>query len=230
MVIVLFIPLSSFCQVMQGQIIDVSNTDDVDNVSIVNIHKSATVLSDKSGHFSLNASEGDLVEFRKDGYKTIRLRIPAGKLPYYRVAMDRIAAPAAAKALTYTEAYKADSERYYAMYKQALEFPQMSGLDMIRHPFSAISNKNQQTWAFQKEFSWFQQQKFIDYAFNEKIISAITGLKGDSAVAYMRIFRPTYDQIRNMNEYMYFVYLKKTVEAYRERGVRARMSPTRGSN
>ena len=125
--------------------------------------------------------------------------------------------------------YKSDSLRYYQLYKEALEFPQLSGLDVIRHPFSAMSKRNRQIWAFQAHYIWYQQQKYIDFAFNEKVVASVTGLRGDSAQTYIQMFRPTYEQLRSMNEYAFYNYIKRTVTAYRERGPRAKMGSSRST-
>ena len=45
----------------------------------------------------------------------------------------------------------------------------------------------------------------------------LTGLKGDSAQAYIRRFRPSYEALRRMPEYDLFSYIKQTVQIWRER-------------
>src|SRR5690606_16909788 len=119
--------------------------------------------------------------------------------------------------------------KYYNLYKHQLEFPKLKGYQAIQHPFSALSKKNRQIWAFQDHYAWFQQEKYIQYNFNEKLITDITGLAADSVQMYMQMFRPTYEELRSMNEYTYYNYIKRTVELYRERGIRAKMSPVRNS-
>lgn len=218
-------------QVMQGQIFDAVTGKPLEDVTVLNIHTESGTVANNTGTFSINAANGQLIEFRKVGYKIIRVRIPNGKLPpYFKVGMEKGAVQLPTIEVNgVAKDYKSDSERYYALYKQALDFPEMSTAQMMRSPFSALSKRNRQIWEFQKEFEWFQQQKFIDYAFNEKLIEKITGLHGDSAMAYIKIFRPTYDQLKSMNEYAYYTYIKRTVIMYRERGNRARLAPGRSS-
>lgn len=219
-------------QPMQGHVLDVSGGKPMEGVLVNNIFTDERMNSDKDGAFSVAVDEGQLVEFRKEGYKVLRVRIPQGKRPsYFRVMMQRSGTDVVDYMHTREAApdYKTDSMRYYALYKESLEFPKLTGLEALQHPFSAMSKKNRQIWAFQDEYRFYQEQKFIDYTFNNKLVNAITGLEGDSLQTYMELFRPTYDQLRSMSEYTYFNYIKRTAELYRQRGIRSKMAPSRSS-
>lgn len=217
---------------MQGKILDHNTKLPVKDVQVLNVHTGDVMVCDEEGVFKMSVTGGNLVEFRKDGYKIIRVRVPEGKLPsYFKVIMQE----AGTEVVDYVYArgaapdYKTDSMRYRRIYGSTLDVPKLTGLDVIRHPFSAMSKKNQQIWAFQDEYKWYQEQKYIDYTFNEDLINKVTGLGGDSLQSYMRMFRPTYKYLRSMNEYAYLNYIKTTVDAYRRRGIRARQPVIRSS-
>lgn len=219
-------------QPMKGHVLDVNGGKPVEGVTIYNIYTEERIGSDKDGAFTVTVDEGQLVEFRKEGYKVLRVRIPQGKRPsYFKVMMQRSGTDVVDYMHTRGAApdYKTDSLRYHALYKESLEYPKLSGLEVLQHPFSAMSKKNRQIWAFQDEYRFYQEQKFIDYTFNHKLVSTITGFEGDSLQTYMELFRPTYQQLRSMSEYTYFNYIKRSAEAYRQRGIRSRMTPARGS-
>lgn len=219
-------------QPMQGHVLDVSDSKPVEGVVVFNIHSGQKIESNSAGEFSVKVDEGQLVEFRKDGYKVLRVRIPAGKRPsYFKVMMQRKGTDVVDYVNSRQAApdYQTDSMRYYALYKESLEFPRLTGYEVIQHPFSAMSKKNRQIWAFQDEYKFYQEQKFIDYTFNAKLIREITGLENDSLQVYMEMFRPTYNQLREMSEYTYFNYIKATAQAFRERGIRAKMPHSRSS-
>ena len=232
-VVVLWLSSSTvLAQTMQGQLLDVNDGKPMADVNIMNIHTGDNTVSNDKGQFSIEVASGHLISFNKDGYKVLRVRIPQGKLPsYFRVNMQKqVAVIDDLHARGAAKDYKTDSLRYQELYGSSLSFQRLSGLDAVRHPFSAMSKKNRQIWAFQDEYAWYQQQKYIDYTFNEKLINRVTGLGGDSLQVYMQMFRPEYDQLRNMNEYTYYNYIKTTVEAFRQRGIRAKMAPARGSH
>lgn len=219
----------AFAQSIQGQILDAANGKPLTDVTVQNMYTDAEVTSDDNGKFTIEITKGQLVAFKKEGYRILRVRMPQGNIPsFFKVVLEE-------NMVTPTEItgaapdYHSDSLKYYRLYKKEIDFPQLTGLDAIQHPFWALSKQNQQIWAFQKEYIWYQKQKYIDYSFNEKVIENVTGLKGDSALQYMQMFRPTYEQLRSMNEYNFYNYIKQTVALYRERGIRARMGRSRSS-
>lgn len=215
-------------QVIQGQITDVASGKPIYDVLVQNLHTSTAINTDDDGKFSLAAGKGQLIEFSKEGYKALRVRLPNGTFPsYFKVVLEKSIPMPIADASAPPKDYASDSVKYYALYKRELDFPRFTVLDAVQHPFSAMSKRNQEIWEFQKEFEFYQQQKYIDYTFNAKLIHSITGLQGDSLQTYMQMFRPTYDQLRNMNEYTYLNYIKRTAQAYKERGMRAKMPPGR---
>jgi hypothetical protein len=217
-------------QTLQGQLMDIDDNKPVDNVIITNIYTDANGKSDKDGKFAMTVSAGQLIEFRKEGYQVIRVRIPQGKLASYcKVGMKKYNAAVPMFENSASPDYKSDSIKYAQLYKRELEFPQMTTVQVLQHPFSAMSKRSQQIWAFQKEYVWYQQQKYIDYVFSDKLIISITGLTGDSLQRYKQMFRPTYEQIHSMGEYNFLLYVKRTVDAYRKRGIRAKMSPQRST-
>lgn len=218
-------------QTIQGQIVDLKTNEPMEEVTIRNLHEGNSGLTDEDGKFQILASRGHLIEFQKPGFKVIRVRLPQGNLPsFFKVVMDKEPEPFQLAGPGRAPNYEADSKKYYTLYKKELEFPRMTAAEMIRSPFSALSRHNQEIWAFQKEFIWFQQHKYLDYVFNEEVIASITGLQGDSAIAYMRLFRPSYEMVRDMDEYTYYHYIKSTVQAYRLYGPRARMGRIRGTH
>lgn len=203
--------------VMQGRITDAADGKPMGNVNIENIHTRLGTVSDSNGLFSLTVAKGQLIEFRKIGYKIARVRLSQGNLPpYFRIVMEKGAVELPEFELRDRHRdYKSDSVRYYELYKRELEFPTLTGLDVIRHPFSALSKRNRRIWAFQKEYTMWEQQKFVDYSFNDKLITNITGLTGDSLQAYKRRYRPGYEMLRNMSEYDYYFYIKQTAAQFR---------------
>ena len=216
-------------QPVTGVVIDKNTGGPLENVNIDNVHTSFGMISDREGKFFITASKGQLLEFRKMGYKTVRVRIPDGNVPsYFKIIMQEgmIELPQY-ELQAGRHDWKSDSMRYHELYKHELDLPRMSALDMIQHPFSALSKKNQEIWAFQNDYNATERQKYIDHVFNPKTVSQLTGLTGDSLNYYMRRYRPDYEMVRNMNEYTLYNYIKNAADRYRGVG---RYSPSRISN
>jgi len=218
-----FLPYSVLAQVIEGVTLDVETGKPVDDVLITNVHQDKRVLSGKDGKFTIDAAGGQLIEFKKEGYKVYRLRLPQSKsFPFYKMSMQQYDPAVPHFENMAAPDYKTDSMKYALLYKNELEKPRMTTVEAMKHPFSAMSKKNRQVWAFQVEYARFQEQKFIDYTFSDNLISSLTGLTGDSLRVYKQMYRPTYTQLRTMNEYTFLNYVKRTVTVYRKYGNRAR--------
>lgn len=214
--LVLLCALQGKAQTMFGTVMDITGQP-IPNVAYENIFTHVSGITDSSGRIAIGVSGGQMVEFRKLGYKVTRVRIPGGTLPpFFKIQMQQ-----GALELQEVEvhdryrSYRNDSLRNYELYKQEINYQKMSGVQMIQHPFTALSRHYQQIMRFQKEYAYLEEQRYVDYAFNEKTITSLTGLKGDSLSRYMRQFRPTYQQLRSMPEYSFFSFIKETVRIWR---------------
>jgi hypothetical protein len=118
-------------------------------------------------------------------------------------------------ARNYRYDYKSDSIRYHDIYAHELDFPKLGGIDMVASPFSALSGKNREIWRFQEDYDAFEKEKYVDRTFNESVITKFTGLTGDSLHYFIKRYRPTYDQLRNMNDYTFYNFIKTSVYKYR---------------
>ncbi|MEI8279935.1 MAG: hypothetical protein WCG87_09245 [Bacteroidota bacterium] len=217
---------TAFGQTIKGDVMDVDAGGMMAGVNIQNIYTHTVVTTDSNGKFAIDATNDQLLEFSKPEYQTIHVRIPKGSIPpYFRIFIAKVNIKSTKKG---ERNFHDDSISNHELYKSELEFAKLTTLESIQHPFSALSKTNRQIWAFQKSYEEFEQEKYIDYTFNESTISKITGLSGDSAKAYLRTFRPTYQQLRNMKEYDFLSYIKRTVAAYRK-GHGPHFSPGRGS-
>ncbi|XZF12448.1 carboxypeptidase-like regulatory domain-containing protein [Chitinophagaceae bacterium MMS25-I14] len=217
-------------QNIQGAIVDLNTGEPITDARIQNVFLNTGVNSDKDGHFALAVEKGQLIEFSKPGYKTEKVRIKPGIIPpYFKIflkkgSVDQLPAYLAQN----SRDWKTDSMKYRDLYAHELGIPKLSTFGSIEHPFSALSKKNRQIWAFQDEYASFEKEKYIDYTFNADVISKLTGLTGDSVAVYQKMFRPRYEQLRNMQEFEFYRYILRTVKLYRS-GYDPKHPPSRGA-
>src|ERR1700744_5327738 len=77
-------------QTIKGDVIDKEDKKPVDNVDIINIYTGFDMQTDNEGKFFIAASKGQLLEFRKMGYKTARVRVPDGYIPsYFKIILQK---------------------------------------------------------------------------------------------------------------------------------------------
>ncbi|MBA3829186.1 MAG: hypothetical protein H0X33_09645 [Taibaiella sp.] len=206
-------------QSIMGELQDIDSHEPISDVQIENIHNNASVVTDKAGRFLIAAASGQLILFKKNGYKTASVRIPAGTVPsYFKILLQKGVTDISKEYANNKHDWKTDSTKYYELYRTELEFPKMSGLDVIEHPFSAMSSRSREIWEFQRQYDNAQQQKYIDYRFSNETVTRLTGLQGDSLNLYLRKFRPSYPMARSMNDYNMYGYITRTVLQYRKGG------------
>ena len=211
--------IPAIAQTIRGDVLDMDTKKPVSGVSIQNIYTLLDITTDDQGGFIIAANSGQLLEFKKTGYKTARVRVPQGYIPpYFRILVKKGISdikPDMYVAHNNRYDYTEDSIRYHELYKTALDFPKLSGLAVVQSPFSAMSKKNREIWQFQDDYTEFEKEKYVDKTFNEEVITKFTGLKGDSLHYFIRRYRPSYEQLKSMNDYALYNFIKASVQRYR---------------
>ena len=210
------ISVPAFALVMKGKVYDRENQKPLSGVNVINTFTQIVYVTDSTGAFTLNVEEGHLIEFKKNGYQLARVRISGSNLPFYSIGLRKGAYEIPEINIT-GHNFQSDSIDNQETYKWASDHYTLDGLDVIAHPFDALSKRNRQICAFQKRFQYFEKQKFIDYVFNDDLIGKITGLKGDNLLDYKKAYRPEYEQIQAWNTYEFYDYIKQTGLAFKER-------------
>ncbi|RYZ23726.1 MAG: carboxypeptidase-like regulatory domain-containing protein, partial [Sphingobacteriales bacterium] len=205
-----------FAVVMKGKVYDMKSNKPMPNVNIVNTFTGLGMTTDSSGVFTVNVEKGHLVEFTRMGYKVARVRIDVASLPFYSIAM-REGAIDIPEVEVRGNAFRTDSIENRETYKWAIEHYKLEGLDVIQHPFDALSKRNRQIWAFQKRYEYFEKEKFVDYVFNERLINKVAPIDSLEMEDFRRYYRPTYEQIKSWTEYEFLEYIKRSAAAYMRR-------------
>ena len=205
-------------QSIRGEVVDMDDKHGIGGAKIENVHTSLSIVTNSDGSFVMPAASGQLLEFTMQGYTTARVRIPQGYVPpYFRIILKKgfTGVPDVYADYTNRYDYRKDSIRYHDLYQHELDFPKMSTFDMLASPFSAMSGKNRAIWQFQDDYKELEKEKYVDKTFNENIVTKFTGLKGDSLHYYMRRYRPSYSQLKSMNDYAFFTFIRESVKHYR---------------
>jgi hypothetical protein len=212
-----FVGHTVYAQQIKGVVQSRLEKNALQNVQLVNIYSGKTSFTDSAGYFVIEANKGELIEVRVAGYLTARFRLSQGHVPpFFKIYLDKLVIlntdRFASSGLTQ---YQIDSVKSHELYRTALDYPRMSAFQQIESPFTALSRSNQQKWKFQESYAMFEREKYIDFTFNENLIRQITGLEGDDLARYMKYYRPSYEQLRNMNQYDFFSYIRQSGEYYR---------------
>lgn len=204
---------------IMGKVVSLQTDQPLASVSITNVHTGAAFTTMDNGLFEMDINKGDLIEFRLAGFDVARVKFKSELVAnYYYIQLKKAPTSIENQLMTdYFTGAMIDSVKRRELYQQALEHYKLTGLDIIQHPFDAMSKRNRMIWAFQKNYEIWEKDKFVDYVFNDRLIVQLTGLDGDSIDEYKRIYRPRYEMIRGMNEYQYYTFIKETVKEFKAR-------------
>ena len=224
LIISFFTALNTYAQeIIHGAVFDYSTKQPLKGASVINTFTDMGMQTDAEGKFNIKVKAGDLVEISYEGYKTARIRIPKGELPSFFKINLREDVTELAPVTIYDDVYnhKRDSIKTAEVYKRALQHYKLEGIDILQHPFDALSKRNRQIWAFQKHYQYWENEKYIDYVFNDKLIKDLTQLSDDSIAIYKQQFRPSVAAITSFDtDYEFYEYIKYTANVFRNRNVR----------
>lgn len=81
--------------------------------------------------------------------------------------------------------------------------------------------KNRRRKAFEQRLIQQEEDAYIDYRFNSRLLTRITGLKGQDLEDYKKIYRPSYWFVSNSSLVVFYNYILNTSYAFKEkRGLR----------
>jgi hypothetical protein len=204
--------------IIKGEVKDLATDDFLSNVNVKNIYTQKGMTIQQDGQFKLEVRKGELIEFSKVGYQTIRIRILSEKEPlFYKMVMNK--APVMLREVDIRGKpldFKKDSIRYREVYDIVLRKERKDEVDMRSMPLAMLSKKNRQEWAFQEMYEKWEREKYIDFAFNERLVSKITYLKDDELKVFMKWNRPSYDFLRNATDYEYLDFIKSRYYEYKK--------------
>jgi hypothetical protein len=205
--------------VIQGELKDFANNQALENVNIRNIYTLQGMTSKADGLFSIYVKKGELIEFSKLGYQTIRIRITNEKEPsYYKLVMKKV--PIELREVDIKGKpldFKKDSIRYRQVYDIVLRKEKQEDMSMQSMPLAMLSKKNREEWAFQKMYAEWEAEKYIDMTFNERLVARITYLEGEDLKEFMNVFRPSTEFLRTASEYEYLDYIKHCYYIYKKK-------------
>ncbi len=204
-------------EIMRGRVQEDSTKAPMFGVYVENLNSNRAVMTDSFGNFELEVKSGDLVEIQKFTYETIRIRIPKGKLPgFYILDMNlEVEELEEIQFFSYAPQHVRDSLKKTEVYKSFVEFYRKEDLNPLADAFAFMSKRNRQIWAFQAAFDYWEQEKFIDYVFNDELILKVTELNKDALPEFKKHYRPSYEMIKSFRtEYEYYLYVKQAGADY----------------
>jgi hypothetical protein len=209
------IRLSGLAQVeVRGTVYDQSQLFAMPGVSVMSTSGQGTT-TDSLGRYKLKLPLDDSIFFSYLGRRT-------AKYPVKRIARDypldmslAVRVDSLPLVVVRPKPYRYDSAENRDEYRKVFEYQPdyvVGGsnggvgfnLDML---FNA--KKNRQILSLQRRLLEEEQDKYVDYRFNKNLVKRITGLQRPAIDTFMRLYRPSYQFIKNCeNDYEFYKYIK----------------------
>ncbi len=177
------------------------------NAIISNEGSRKMVTPDQNGFFSITASRGDFIIINAFNYNFDTLKATASvpdTLHIQLIRTNEILPTVTVTTQGYSR-YQFDSLQRYNSFVSDMggigKMPKVSkadnmgagiGINLDAFARKRTKDRNQ---AY-NTFDYLEKQAYIDYRFSPQNVSQITGLKGDSLIAFMRKYTPSYEWLR----------------------------------
>ena len=199
---------------MRGEITDAATGLPLDAVSITNVTRNINGYSEANGHYSIVASSGDRIAFSHLGYTPVV--VEATTTGDRDVVMSRKSQflPEAIIRPKWTP-YQADSIGRARTYQRPLA-RQKSGGVMSPVTFLAekVSKRHKQLMRFQKEFHYFEAERYVESRYSPAVVTALTGLKGDSVALFINTHPMPEEYARAVGDLELKSWIRNTYRAW----------------
>lgn len=220
---------------ISGTVYDSSKLYAIPNV-MVNTSSGNSALTDSLGTYHIIVSNvNDSVSFYYNNKHT--MKYPVKSMSNYNAFDISLRVKAAEKykllknVIVFSNTYRYDSMENRITYSKIFDRDK-PGISSTYEPGGAAGfdldaligifqfRKNKSNIAFQKRLINEEQDRYIDYRFNPKTISRITGLKGDTLELYRKRYRPDYYFTSKATLTQFYEYILNTSYKFkREEGI-----------
>ncbi|HVZ95709.1 MAG TPA: hypothetical protein VG847_02460 [Chitinophagaceae bacterium] len=192
-------------------------------------------ITDSLGAYHINVTKDDSISFAYRGKST--QKFPVATIDDYSsfdislwVRID--SKYKVLKGVTvYADTYQQDSIENRMEYSKIFDY-EKPGLSSTYDPggaagidLDALINafnhaKNKENLAFHKRLIEEEQDHYVKYRFNARLVRRITGLSGDTLKKFMQLYMPSYDFIANSTLIQFYQYILNASYAFkREEGI-----------
>ncbi len=209
------IRLSGLAQVeVRGTVYDQSQLFAMPGVSVIGTSGQGTT-TDSLGRYKLKLPLEDSIYFSYLGRRTAKFAVKRIARDYPLDMSLAVRVDSLPLVVVRPKPYRYDSAENRDEYRKVFEYQPdyvVGGanggvgfnLDML---FNA--KKNRQILSLQRRLLEEEQDKYVDYRFNKTLVKRITGLQRPAIDTFMRLYRPSYQFIRNCeNDYEFYKYIK----------------------
>ncbi|MDP9077307.1 MAG: hypothetical protein M3O71_07795 [Bacteroidota bacterium] len=179
------------------------------NIKDISIHTQA--ISNDIGEFTITAKTGDTLIARKEGFLEDTTLVKDAtyfviNLKKNPVMLKEVIVNAGA--LSPAKKLEDNKKDYHEIYRVG-DKSNIIGPDNIDKIWSALSREGNNARRLQRTFNTDYQNSVIDRRFTKKLVKNITGYKNKRLDDFMVRYRPSFEMVKDANDYELTEYIKK---------------------
>ena len=208
-------------QEITGTVFDKTKLFTMPGVSVLS-NSGAGTMTDSVGHYRVRLPLDDSIYFSYLGRHTAKIAVRRIARDYPLNMSLAVTVDSLPLVVVKPTPYRYDSLANRDEYRKIFDYSPdylAGGSGGIGLNLDALFNarKIRRTLALQRRLIEEEQDKYVDYRFNRTLVKKITGLQRPLLDSFMRLYRPSYEFIRNCeNDYEFYKYIKDCSLHFRE--------------
>jgi hypothetical protein len=207
---------------VKGKIYDAKTDSTIAAVNVFNINTKQSAHSDISGSYSITATEDDQLVFSIVGYRPDTVTVVYSMLlAQHDVTLRNEIITL--KNVTVTSSYQGDSLARRNYYDNMYKLPNITGHNTPQYgfgislsPFSHFSQEAKQKRQLKKRLIKEEEEYYVERSFPKQWVASMTGLRGDSLIRFMMLYRPSYSFCRKSSREQMLIYVSEKLKEFKK--------------
>ena len=198
---------------IKGIIFKKSTPDRISQAVVTDLKTQTVMMSDELGGFSIKAFVGDTLQIIKTGYTPQKIAIVNNNdlVVYLQpvIELNQVTIKSQSKQQELNEVMK--EYRSQGVFNDAKSLPFWQ---FVNSPITAFYNLFGKTPAQARRFAEYakneQEASAVDKKYTKELVKSVTKMSSDDEVdKFMVAYRPSYENIKEWNDYQLIQYIKK---------------------
>ncbi|MGZ3764091.1 MAG: hypothetical protein ACXVB0_10985 [Mucilaginibacter sp.] len=213
---------------IKGVVFKKNSTDKIPQAIITDLKSQIIMMSDELGGFNIKASPGDTLLITKYGYTPQKVLI----VNSYELAINMQPVVQLNEVTIKGQTKKQELNQVMKEYRSQGIFNDGKSLPVwqfINSPLTGFYNLFGKTPGQARRFAAFAKNEeeaiAVDKRYTKELVKSVTKLSDDEVVKFMQAFTPSYEDLKEWNDYQLIGYIKRSFEFYKKNKDKPELKP-----
>lgn len=187
---------------------------------VFNARTQISTFTNEQGFFSIEARFNDLIYFEAPGFKLCTRKTGVAKNGVAEMNVSLFKLTIQLDEFVFRpiySAYQLDSIERRAVYSRALARHKSSLGSPVSWVVEKFNKNSKQIFKFQKNYVYWEDQKFIDSRYTPELVGQLTRLSGDSLAFFMNAHPVPYDFARAASELELKIWIREQFKEWQKK-------------